>query len=218
MLIRIVLFRLALGKLLLNSIYKVENLDENSWKIRIEVKKGLCLCGCFKVVHIKMNRLLLFSLISIYPLFVFCQDPSVSLNTNKMTENDSLYLIAIEKFTIEIDSFYNKYGDKYFEDKLYIAYNDYLTNLPDTINGYKIILLSLSNRKKHFKQNKNELRYIKITPLTVENGKFKITLTPYFAELKKRKHLLLGLSSWTRIYFEYKNERLKYDFSKNGGI
>lgn len=149
---------------------------------------------------------------------MFCQDPSVSLNTNKMTENDSLYLIAIEKFTIEIDSFYNKYGDKYFEDKLYIAYNDYLTNLPDTINGYKIILLSLSNRKKHFKQNKNELRYIKITPLTVENGKFKITLTPYFAELKKRKHLLLGLSSWTRIYFEYKNERLKYDFSKNGGI
>lgn len=30
MLMRIVVFGLALGKLLLNSIYKVENLDENS--------------------------------------------------------------------------------------------------------------------------------------------------------------------------------------------
>lgn len=165
-----------------------------------------------------MNRLLIFSLLSIYPLLGFCQDPAYSLNTNKLTENDSLYLIAIEKFTSEIDSFYNKYGDKDFEDKLYIAYNDYLNNLPDTINGYKIILLGLVNRKKHFRQNKNKLRYIEITPLSIENGKFKITLTPYFAELKKGKHLHLGLSDWTRIYFKYENGRLVYDFSKNGGI
>src|SRR5690554_2155084 len=110
--------------------------QERSFVIRTSHSRG-------PLYNIKMNRLLIFSLLSIYPLLGFCQDPAYSLNTNKLTESDSLYLIAIEKFTIEIDSFYNKYGDKDFEDKLYIAYNDYLNNLPDTVNGYKIILLGL---------------------------------------------------------------------------
>jgi hypothetical protein len=163
-----------------------------------------------------MTRLLLLTIISLFPLFGFCQDPAYSLNANKLTENDSLYLTAIEKFTIEIDSFYNKYGNKDFEDILYIRYNDYLNSLPETINDYKIVFLGLANRKKHFKQNKNKLMYIEISPLSIENDMFNITLIPYPAELKKGKHLHLGLSYWTKIYFKYVKGRLNYVSTKNG--
>ncbi|KAA3652515.1 MAG: hypothetical protein DWP98_01075 [Bacteroidetes bacterium] len=165
-----------------------------------------------------MTRLLLFLLISIIPFGGFCQDLDYSLDGRELDENDSLYLTAIDKFTIGIDSFYNKYGDKDFKDVLYIRYNDYLSSLPDSINGYKIIFLGLANRKKHFKINKNKLMFIEISPLSIENDKFKITLTPYHAELKKRKHLHLGLSDWTTIYFKYVNGRMIYESTKNGGI
>lgn len=154
-------------------------------------------------------------LILLFPLLGFCQDQT---NRYQLTENDSLYLAAIELFTVEIDLFYNKYGEKDFGDILYLEYQDYLYRLPDTINGYKIIFLGLHNQRKHFKQQKNKLRYIKIRPLSFENDSFKIRLTPYFATLKKRKHLLLELSDYTDIYFRYENGRLIYDFSKNGGI
>lgn len=168
--------------------------------------------------NIKMKRLSQFIIVSLLPLLGFGQDSAYSLDSREMTQNDSLYLTALEKFTIEIDSFYNKYGDKDFEDVLYVRYNDYLNGMPDSINGYKIVFLGLANRKKHFKENQNELMYIEISPLSLENDKFNITLTPYHAELQKRKHLLLGLSSWTKVYFRYDSGKLLYESTKNGGI
>ena len=127
-----------------------------------------------------------------------------------MSETDPLYYIAIEKYIVEIDSFYNKYSQQKQLKKIYIEYQDYLLKIPDSINGYEIIKIGLGNR--------NKLRYVKIFPLSITDGKFNITLIPYFAELKKGGNLFLSLSDWTKVLFEFKNERLIYEKTENGGI
>ncbi|CAL2110078.1 protein of unknown function [Tenacibaculum sp. 190130A14a] len=76
----------------------------------------------------------------------------------------------------------------------------------------------MANRQKYFRKNKNRLRLVEITPLTIKDGRFQIILTPYFAELKSKKNLSLALSDWTTIYFEFKNGKLIYTETENGEI
>ena len=135
-----------------------------------------------------------------------------------MSETDSLYLTSIEKYIVEIDSFYNKYSQVKQPKTIFIEYQDYLSKIPDSISGYRIQKIGLGNRKKIFRENKGELRYVKIFPLTIKDGQFNITLIPYFAELKRKNHLFLSLSDWTRVIFEFKNGRLNYERTENGGI
>lgn len=136
----------------------------------------------------------------------------------KLTETDSIYLKAVEKYIVEIDSFYNKYSQTRQPSQIYIQYESYLSKLPNKINEYEIIKLGLKNRQEYFRKNKNRLRLVEITPLTIKNGRFQIILTPYFAELKSKKKLDLALSDWTIVFFEYKNGKLIYVETENGGI
>ena len=124
----------------------------------------------------------------------------------------------IEKYIIEIDSFYNKYSQQNQPKKIFLEYQDYLSKIPDSVNGYEIIKIGLGNRKKVFRKNRYKLRYVKIFPLSINNGQFDITLIPYFAELKKGKHLYLDLSDWTKVFFKFVNGRLIFDKIENGGI
>lgn len=142
-----------------------------------------------------------------------------------MSETDSLYLTAIEKYIVEIDSFYNKYSQTKQPKIIFIEKDSYLSTIPDSINGYRIQKIGGGNKRKIFRENRNKLRYVKIFPLTIEKGVFSITLTPYYAQLKRRfflslrKNVLhLGFSDWTIIFFEFKNGRLIYTKTKNGGI
>ncbi|MCB0453587.1 MAG: hypothetical protein KDC94_12025 [Aequorivita sp.] len=127
-------------------------------------------------------------------------------------------MTSIEKYIVQIDSFYNKYSQVKQPKTIFIEYQDYLSNIPDSISGYRIQKIGLGNRKKIFRENKGELRYVKIFPLTIKDGQFNITLIPCFAELKRKNHLFLSLSDWTRVIFEFKNGRLNYEKTENGGI
>ena len=135
-----------------------------------------------------------------------------------MTETDSLYLTAIKKYTHEIENFYQANSENDNPKIIYIQHKDYLRFLPKNINGYKIQKLGIANRKKHFSANKNKLVLVEISPLTIEEGRFEISLIPYFAELKGRKRLNLSLSDWTIVYFKYIDGKLIYDETENGGI
>ncbi|PCJ91550.1 MAG: hypothetical protein COA50_16525 [Flavobacteriaceae bacterium] len=136
----------------------------------------------------------------------------------KLTETDSVYLKAMEKYIIEIDSFYNKYSQNKQPKQIYIQYENYLSKLPNRINGYEIIKLGLANRQEYFRKNKNRLRLVEIAPLTIKDGRFQIILTPYFAKLKSKKKLDLALSDWTIVFFEFKNGKLIHAETENGGI
>ena len=136
----------------------------------------------------------------------------------KLTENDSVYLKAIEKYIIEIDSFYNKYSQNKQPKQIYVQSENYLSKLPNEINGYQIIKLGLANRQEYFRKNKNSLKLVEITPLTIKDGRFQIILTPYFAELKSKNELFLELSDWTIVFFDFRNGKLIYIETENGGI
>lgn len=158
---------------------------------------------------------ILFFLISFH---TFGQSEKQNSKSFKLTETDSLYYIAIEKYTVEIDSFYNKYSNYKQPKIIFIEYQDYLMKIPDIINGYEIKKIGIGNRKKVFRNNGNKLRYVKIFPLSISDGQFDITLIPYFAELKRGKFLHLSLSDWTKVFFELKNGQLIYVKTENGGI
>ncbi|MBE7441969.1 MAG: hypothetical protein HS119_05895 [Flavobacteriales bacterium] len=165
-----------------------------------------------------MNRFLNIFFLLFMSFGGFGQNKNWSSELLKMSETDSLYLTAIEKYTIEIDSFYNKYSQTKQPTTIFIENQEYVSKIPDSINGFRIQKIGLGNRKKIFRENKNKLRYVKVSPLTIRNGEFSITLTPYFAELKGKNHLFLSLSDWTRVFFEFKNGRLIYKKTENGGI
>ncbi len=165
-----------------------------------------------------MNRFLTIFLFLFISVGSFGQNKNQNSELIKMSETDSLYLTSIEKYIVEIDSFYNKYSQVKQPKTIFIEYQDYLSKMPDSISGYRIQKIGLGNRKKIFNENKDELRYVKIFPLTIKDGQFNITLIPYFAELKRKNHLFLSLSDWTRVIFEFKNGRLNYQKTENGGI
>ncbi len=165
-----------------------------------------------------MNRFLTIFLFLFISIGSFGQNKNQNSELFKMSETDSLYLTSIEKYIVEIDSFYNKYSQIKQPKTIFIEYQDYLSKIPDSISGYQIQKIGLGNRKKIFRENKGELRYVKIAPLTIKDGQFNITLIPYFAELKRKHLLFLSLSDWTRVIFKFKNGRLNYERTENGGI
>ena len=136
----------------------------------------------------------------------------------KMTETDSLYLIAIQKYTAEIKTFFRKNPERKKPKIIYIQNENYLRLITNQINGFEIQKIGIANRKKVFRENKNKLELVKVSPLTIENGQFKIGLIPYLAELKSKKRLNLSLSVWTNVYFNYVDGKLIYAETKNGGI
>ncbi len=135
-----------------------------------------------------------------------------------MSETDSLYLTAIEKYIVEFDSFYNQYSEQNQPKTIFVEDQDYLFKIPDSINGYEIKKIGHGNRNKVFRKNRNKLKYVKILPLSITDSQFYITLIPYFAELKRKNHLFLSLSDWTKVFFEFSNGHLIYKKTLNGGI
>ena len=155
-------------------------------------------------------------------LFISCcslgQSESRNTKLQKMTETDSLYLIALEKYTVELDNFYYKYSKEKKPGVIFLESDEYLSKIPDSIAGYRIQEIGIENRKRIFRENGNKLKYVKVFPLTLEKGQFSISLIPYNAELNKKNNLLLGLSDWTIVFFKFENKRLIYEKTESGGI
>jgi len=137
----------------------------------------------------------------------------------KPTETDSLFITAIKNYTVELNSYDNQLTANGPNSKIiYIQYESYLSRIPKTINGYQIIQLGLGNRKKHFRKNKNRLSLVEISPLTLKDGLFSITLVPYGAKLKRKQKLELSYSHFNRTYFKYVGGKLIIEKIENGEI
>lgn len=157
----------------------------------------------------------LFTLIFVLSVeLVFAQSQTSEVFSRKLSETDSLYLLAFKKYINHIDNYFNQKE----LNTIYLDYQDYLNFIPDSLDGHRIIKLWIPNRRKYFKKSKNNLRLVKIFPLTIEDKKFRISIVPYFAKLNKRNQLDLALSNWTRVYFTYDNGRLIFEKIENGGI
>lgn len=165
-------------------------------------------------IYILKNLKQIFSI-----LFFFLA--TVYANAQKVSQTDSLYLVALEKYAVEIDSFYTKYSsepERY--STIFIEDNDLIRDFPDSISGYNVTVLTSDNWKKVYRENKKRLIHLKIFPIKIEDEFISVTLIPYHGELKRRKYLHLGLSDWTKVYFKQDCDSGKWSYVKteNGGI
>ena len=157
-------------------------------------------------------------ILSLFANVVFGQSEEVK-KLFEPTETDSLYILAVENFTKQIDTLENE--NKSIEQSpkvIYLQDENYLRRIPKTINGYQIIRLGLANRKEHFRKNKNRLTLVEISPLTLKDGLFSITLVPYGAKLKGKFKMKLTYSSWNTTYFKYADGKLVMHKFETGGI
>ena len=147
------------------------------------------------------------------------------LGAQSFTENDSLYITALEKYTIEIDSFYTKYNVNNIKyDTLYINKNGVVDNLPSRIHGRCVIILSDTNKIEIYERNKNEIVEVKLFPIEIKSGQIEITIVPYQCKFNKKDELNIEynylISAWTNVFFKYdcNKRKWKYDRTKNGGV
>jgi hypothetical protein len=135
------------------------------------------------------------------------------------TETDSLYILAIENYTKQLDTLYKQ---NQFREKpskiIYLQSESYLIRIPKTINGHQIIRIGLANQKEHFRKNKNRLTLVEISPLTLKDGLFSITLVPYGAKLKGKFKMDLSYSGYDTTYFKYVEGKLVIHKYETGGI
>jgi len=149
-------------------------------------------------------------------LFTFAQTKSQS-----KSENDSLYIIALEKYTIEKDSFFMQFPkqprEKY--ETLYLEKPDFIDKLPETIRKHKLIIINSTNKDELYTKNGNSLVNLVIYP-RIEKGMFKITVVPYIGSRDENRKILLELSDWTDVFFTYDCERNRWEYLKteSGGI
>ena len=134
--------------------------------------------------------------------------------------NDSLYITALEKYSIELDSFYSKFGPKIAENSnIFLEHTYLIQKIPDSVLNRPIIVLTGKNYKKIFRQHKGHLSAVKIFPMETKGDLIEITVRPSGSELKRGK-LTQVMSSWTNVYFNYdiQSKSWKYQYTENGGI
>lgn len=144
-----------------------------------------------------------------------------SSNAQTISENDSLYLTALEKYSIQLDSFYIKYSNNREQySKIYIEYTDLFKGISEYIRGREVLILNNNNFKEVYKNNEGKLIQLRIFPIEIKHGQIEITFIPYHGKLDKKGKLSLALSDWTNVYFKYdcKQEKWIYDRTENGGI
>lgn len=134
--------------------------------------------------------------------------------------NRQLYRVAFEKFTIEIDSFYAKYGNPNAWRTLYLRDNDFLDSIPKAGNNRDVIIVQFDNRDSLYKSNHNHLVEIKVSPIYLDRDVIEIVFTPYVATRVKKNRYKYGLSDWTIIYFHFNCETRRWEYlrSHNGGV
>ena len=135
-------------------------------------------------------------------------------NTQKQV-TDKIYWLALDKYTLDLDSVYHLK-----EKKIYLQKPEYVDSIPPLINGYDIILITNKNQKELYKEHNRRLIHTIMYPVAVEDSVLRITITPYFGKLKGSRHYYLAVSDGTNIYFRFDTIKKQFVVSKvkNWGI
>ena len=136
------------------------------------------------------------------------------------SENEEVYLKALDHYIIELDSLLTNNKNSKREKTIYLEVPDFIKEVPDTVNGYRIIVLTQDNIKQIYKSKDNVLTHTKMFPLMIEDGKVKVSFIPYAGTRKRGGNLNLSYGGGTSIFFKYdcQKEHFKYDRSHSWGI
>lgn len=142
-----------------------------------------------------------------------------SFSQKRYTQNDSLYLTALEKY---VEGFYPTYLQPTVHGKkqVFIEFNSFFYPFPDSIKGYEVVMLEEYRAiRKTYRENNNALYHIRIFPLDISNDTLTITIQPYHGSYRK-KDLHLGVSDRMVVYFVFDCTQKRYVYVKteNSGI
>ncbi|AWA28827.1 hypothetical protein HYN48_01265 [Flavobacterium magnum] len=146
--------------------------------------------------------------------------PQSEYSTQRPAANDSLYIRAIAEYTVALSKEPQRsIGDNVQPKTLYLARCTYLFDLPEVINGYRVMVLWPSQHARHLKENNGRLVILDLLPLAFENGQFSIDIKQAQANtLTALDHLDwndggLGVTS----FFDFKNGKMVFDHAKVTG-
>src|SRR5690348_12653353 len=125
-----------------------------------------------------------------YFFFLLMVFVCIHTNAQKRSDNDSLYLIALKMYNVQIDSFYKKYSHSNRYDTIYLNQTKLMDNAPQMIDGRKVVLINKSNYKKLFRANCNHLVNVELSPIEINGAELSIQLTPYITELQKHNSII----------------------------
>lgn len=157
-------------------------------------------------------------IVLIFPLLISVDKIEISkVESNKegkMTEIDSVYLIAINEYikVMANESALNR-------NILHIRDDEYLWDLPDSINEFKLeYISSLDHLAKLMKKSKEEVDYIEVSSLYIKEGYFYIHISKSRTTLENRKRLYIGLAEWVIVKYALIEEKLVYQSTEIGGV
>lgn len=156
-----------------------------------------------------MKRIFKIIFLNFSVFFCYGQTPDVKIE-------NKIYLKAVQEYVKQLENFYTT--DFYSQNKkkiLYFKKEKFLNNIPNEIDGYKIVEIDEKNKRKFFK-NKPKL-LVTIFPLKYEEKKYYVNITPFSVAFKNRKYVQT-VSDWTIVYFENIGGKLEYKKTENDGI
>jgi hypothetical protein len=143
-------------------------------------------------------------------LFLFISLAYSSAQT--INQNDSIILIALEMYDIEIDSLHAKYSnDKRWADTIFIEKPDFVDSFPPHAGKRPIVVVSKDNWREIYRRHNNSLFLLRIRPIQIVGNEIRIRMIPYHTKLK-RKNLIMPLSAWTDVFFRYNCSMEKWEY------
>lgn len=137
----------------------------------------------------------------------------------QLHESKEIYLEALNQYTLQSDSLYA--GNRNHESKtIYLELSGDLDGLPDSLNGYRIVILTQENIKQVYRANNNRLIHTKLFPLRVETGRIVVSFIPYSGVRKWNGNLDLSLGNGAHVHFQYdcQSESFEYERVVSWGI
>jgi hypothetical protein len=142
---------------------------------------------------------------------IFCLSFLFFSSRGQNHETDKLYLIALEKYVDQVDSFYTSNKKPSDLNIIYIEKPAFIYDIPNTVNGRKIIVLTDLNKQKILKEHNQELTYTIIKPLSVLGDKLTIDIAPYYP-LKRGDHYYPTASDGLFIVFKFNSDKKEFEY------
>jgi len=143
----------------------------------------------------------------LFVLFTFSLAQPHQALAQETEEEISIYLQALEKYAEWITRFEKQTDTLYFEELRGIT-----TLFPKEIKGLTVVVLNGRNQREVYNAHDNELIQRKMTPARVSGKEIEIGIIPYQGRLDPQRGVVLSLSKWFAVIFQYspKAERFVY--------
>ena len=119
----------------------------------------------------------------------------------------SIYVQALNQYARWIKKFEPETDTLYFEELRGIT-----TLFPKQVDDLTVTILTGRNQRKIYSDHNGKMTQRKMTPAQVSGKQLEIGIIPYQGRLDATRGVILSLSKWHAVIFEYnpKSERFEY--------